>query len=64
MARGPLQPGPDDDVEAVFTNGRALVDIEAFCNGGTPTVAEIERSNLPDADESDGDDPDEGALND
>ena len=42
-----FEPGPDDDVDAVFANRRSLVDIEVFCNGGKPTIAEIERSRLP-----------------
>lgn len=38
--------GPDDDVDAVFSNGRSSVDLEVFCNRGRPTVAEIERNTL------------------
>jgi len=38
--------GPDDDVDAVFSNGRNSVDLEVFCNRGRPTVAEIERNTL------------------
>lgn len=38
--------GPDDDVDAVFSNGRDSVDLEVFCNRGRPTVAELERSTL------------------
>ena len=38
--------GPDDDVDAVFSNGRNSVDLEVFCNAGRPTVAEIERNTL------------------
>ena len=40
--------GPDDDVDAVFSNGRRSVDMEVFCNRGQPTVAEIEENTLPD----------------
>ena len=40
--------GPDDDVDAVFSNGRRSVDLEVFCNRGEPTVAEIEDNTLPD----------------
>lgn len=38
--------GPDDDVDAVFSDGRSSVDLEVFCNRGRPTVAELERSTL------------------
>jgi hypothetical protein len=40
--------GPDDDVDAVFSNGRRSFDLEVFCNRGEPTVAEIEENTLPD----------------
>jgi hypothetical protein len=40
--------GPDDDVDAVFSNGRRSFDLEVFCNRGVPTVAEIEENTLPD----------------
>lgn len=38
--------GPDDDVDAVFSDGRNSVDLEVFCNRGRPTVAEMERNTL------------------
>ncbi len=38
--------GPDDDVDAVFSNGRNSVDLEVFCNAGRPTLAELERKTL------------------
>jgi len=38
--------GPDDDVDAVFSNGRHSVDLEIFCNRGRPTLAELERHTL------------------
>ncbi|HEY0645892.1 MAG TPA: hypothetical protein VGD39_20935 [Nocardioides sp.] len=38
--------GPDDDVDAVFSNGRSSVDLEVFCNRGRPTLAELERNTL------------------
>ena len=38
--------GPDDDVDAVFSNGRSSVDLEVFCNRGQPTLAEVERNTL------------------
>ena len=40
--------GPDDDVDAVFSDGRNSVDLEVFCNRGRPTVAELERNTLGD----------------
>lgn len=40
------EPGPDDDVDASFSNGRELVELEVFCNGGQPEVAELERSRV------------------
>ncbi len=39
--------GPDDDVEAVFAQQRRSIEIEVFCNRGEPTVAEVERNELP-----------------
>ncbi|WP_139306596.1 hypothetical protein [Nocardioides exalbidus] len=38
--------GPDDDVDAVFSDGRNSVDLEVFCNQGRPTLAELERNTL------------------
>ena len=40
--------GPDDDVDAVFSNRGRSFDMEIFCNRGVPTVAEIEENTLPD----------------
>lgn len=45
-----FEPGPDDDVDAVFSNGSRSVDLEVYCNRGVPTVAELERNELPDGD--------------
>ena len=42
--------GPDDDVDAVFSDGRNSVDLEVFCNRGRPTLAELERNTLGDDD--------------
>ncbi len=42
--------GPDDDVDAVFSDGRNSVDLEVFCNRGQPTVAEMERNTLGEED--------------
>jgi len=39
--------GPDDDVDAVFAQERRSIEIEVFCNRGVPTLAEIERNELP-----------------
>ena len=39
--------GPDDDVDAVFSNGRRSIDLEVYCSRGRPTVAEIENNRLP-----------------
>ncbi len=40
--------GPDDDVDAVFSNGRRSFDLVVFCKRGRPTVGEIEEITLPD----------------
>lgn len=40
--------GPDDDVDAVFSDGRHSVDLEVFCNRGRPTLGELERNTLGD----------------
>lgn len=40
--------GPDDDVDAVFSDGRSSVDLEVFCNRGRPTLAELEHNTLGD----------------
>jgi hypothetical protein len=42
-----FEPGPDDDVDAVFRNGQRSIDLEVFCNRGEPTVAEQEVHTLP-----------------
>ena len=42
-----FETGPDDDVEAVFAQERRSIEVEVFCNRGAPTVAEIERNELP-----------------
>lgn len=44
------EPGPDDDVDAVFSNRRRSIDLEVFCNRGEPTLAEVERNTLPEND--------------
>ncbi|GAA5116733.1 hypothetical protein GCM10023339_26110 [Alloalcanivorax gelatiniphagus] len=40
--------GPDDDVDAVFSDGQNSVDLEVFCNRGRPALAELERNTLGD----------------
>ena len=37
-----FDPGPDDDVDAVFAQQERSLEIEVFCNRGEPTVAELE----------------------
>ena len=39
--------GPDDDVDAVFSNGLRSQELEVYCNLGRP-VLEIEDNTLPD----------------
>jgi hypothetical protein len=43
-----FEPGPDDDVEAIFTNDAEFVELEVFCDGGIPTIAELDRSVMTD----------------
>lgn len=42
-----VEPGPDDDVDAVFANDRRAVDVEVFCNRGRPTISEVEHHTRP-----------------
>jgi len=44
-----FEKGPDDDVDAVFSNGRRSQELEVYCNLGRP-VLEIEDNTLPDDD--------------
>jgi hypothetical protein len=44
-----FETGPDDDVDAIFVNGKRSIEVEVFCNRGEPTVAELERKTLPEA---------------
>lgn len=39
--------GPDDDVDAIFARGGSSVEVDVFCNRGVPTVAELERNEVP-----------------
>lgn len=41
-----FEEGPDDDVDAVFSDGRRAQELEVYCNLGRPEV-EIENSTLP-----------------
>ena len=41
-----FEEGPDDDVDAVFSNGRRSQELEIYCNLGRP-VLEIEDNTLP-----------------
>ncbi|WP_370248263.1 hypothetical protein [Nocardioides sp.] len=41
------EPGPDDDVDAVFASGRRSVELEVFCLDGVPTVSDREVKTLP-----------------
>ncbi len=43
-----FEPGPDDDVDAVFSQGRRSIELEVFCNQGRPTLAEQEEHELAD----------------
>lgn len=39
--------GPKDDVEAVFSSGARAAEIEVFCNGGRPTLGDLDLLTLP-----------------
>lgn len=43
------EPGPDDDVDAVFARDGDSIEVEVFCDQGRPTVSDLERKTLPDA---------------
>jgi hypothetical protein len=42
------EPGPDDDVDAVFAHSDRSIELEVYCNQGRPTIAEREYNTLPD----------------
>ncbi len=42
--------GPDDDVDAVFASGDRSIELEVYCNGGVPTLSDVEDKTLPDDD--------------
>lgn len=50
-----FEPGPDDDVDAVFANGDRSIEVEVFCNRGVPTLAELEHKTLSGEREDDDD---------
>jgi hypothetical protein len=39
-----FEPGPDDDVDALFARGDRSLEVEVFCNRGRPTVADVEHN--------------------
>lgn len=45
-----FEPGPDDDVDAVFARQGDSIEIEVYCDQGRPTVSDLERKTLPDDD--------------
>ncbi|GAB3197189.1 hypothetical protein GCM10027062_08350 [Nocardioides hungaricus] len=44
------EPGPDDDVGAVFARAGGSIEVDVYCNQGRPTVSDIERKTLSDDD--------------
>ena len=45
-----FEEGPDDDVDAVFTQPGRSVEVEVYCNQGVPTVGDVERATFIDED--------------
>lgn len=45
------EPGPDDDIDAVFSNGRRSQELEIYCNLGRPVLSELENNTIPDEDD-------------
>lgn len=39
-----FEPGPDDDVDAVFVKASLSLEVEVFCDQGRPTIADIEHN--------------------
>jgi hypothetical protein len=39
-----FEPGPDDDVDALFARGDGSLEVEVFCNRGRPTLADVEHN--------------------
>lgn len=46
-----FETGPDDDVDATFESADAIIEVEIYCNGGRPTLAEEEVGTRPDTDD-------------
>jgi hypothetical protein len=44
------EPGPDDDVDAVFARRGDSIELEVYCDQGRPTISDLERKTLPDRD--------------
>ncbi|MEP9364596.1 hypothetical protein ABLE68_16640 [Nocardioides sp. CN2-186] len=44
------EPGPDDDVDAVFAKRSRSIELEVYCNRGRPTIGDREYKTLPDED--------------
>lgn len=44
------EPGPDDDIDAVFSNGQRSQELEIYCNLGRPVLAEVENNTIPEDD--------------
>ncbi|WP_344008838.1 hypothetical protein [Nocardioides lentus] len=42
-----FEPGPDDDVDAVFSNAGRSIEFEVYCNRGRPELADYEENTLP-----------------
>jgi hypothetical protein len=42
--------GPDDDIDAVFSDGRRSQEIEIYCDLGRPELGELEDDTLPNDD--------------
>lgn len=45
------EPGPDDDIDAVFSNGRRSQELEIYCNLGRPVLSELENNTIPNGDD-------------
>jgi hypothetical protein len=43
--------GPDDDVDATFESADSIIEIEIYCNGGRPALAEQEIGTRPGTDD-------------
>jgi hypothetical protein len=45
------EPGPDDDIDAVFSDGRRSQELEVYCNLGRPVLSELENNTIPSRDD-------------